>query len=123
MSLRFDDPAIPALDLNAMCAFGGRSLLVRLSTDAMSGAGLREGDLLVVDGDAPVRPGCVVLAMQHSDYICARFVVHEGRPCLAFEKARGQERVSLDGLDAIAGVVTWAIRRMDTQVGARLLPR
>lgn len=52
----------------------GRSLLLRVCGDSMLGAGIRHGDLLVVDREAVPRPGRIVVALLEGGFTLKRLV-------------------------------------------------
>ena len=109
-----DTQHLPLPGLNELLgADSARTLFVRIEGEQMAGAGLHDGDLLVVDKDAPIRPGSIVLARQHEDLFVARTVVHEGLPYFAFEPTHGQQRYPAGQSHTIVGVVTWAIRSLE----------
>jgi DNA polymerase V len=63
-----DDYVEASIDLNtALIPRPTSTFLMRVEGDAMRGAGIHHGDLLVVDRSVSARPGCTVVA------------VHEGR--------------------------------------------
>jgi DNA polymerase V len=52
----------------------GRTLLLRVCGDSMVGAGIRHGDLLVVDRNAVPRPGRIVVALLEGGFTLKRLV-------------------------------------------------
>jgi DNA polymerase V len=56
----------------------GRTLLLRVCGDSMVGAGIRHGDLLVVDREAPPRSGRIVVALLEGGFTLKRLVRRGG---------------------------------------------
>lgn len=57
-----DDFIDGALDLNDLIAHPAASFVVRVAGDSMAGAGIHDGDLLIVDRSREARPGHIVVA-------------------------------------------------------------
>jgi DNA polymerase V len=70
----------PATDLNALLIRDpARTLLLRVCGESMAGAGIRHGDLLVVDLGLPPEPGHIVVARIGDGFTLKRLVRHRGR--------------------------------------------
>ena len=52
------------------------TFLLRASGDSMIGAGIYDGDLLVVDRAEPIVPGRIVIARIYDEFTCKRLVRH-----------------------------------------------
>ena len=55
------------------------TFFLRVSGDSMTGAGIHDGDLLVVDRSLNPRPGRVVVAVLDGGFTLKRLVRHQGR--------------------------------------------
>ena len=58
---------------------------VRVSGDSMTGAGIHDGDILVVDRSRQAVDGSVVVARVNADFLVKRLVERDGRVLLAPE--------------------------------------
>jgi DNA polymerase V len=67
-----DDFADGTLDLNDLVAHPSASFLVRVSGQSMTGAGIDDGDLLVVDRSREARHGNIVIAVAHGEMTVKR---------------------------------------------------
>ena len=87
------------------------TFLLRVAGEALAEAGLRDGDLLVMDRAAPPLAGNVVLAVVEGVSVLAR-LGRDARGRLTVRAAgTGLGRPPDDAI-AIAGVARWAIRRL-----------
>jgi SOS-response transcriptional repressor LexA len=57
-------------------------VLVRVNTDAMAGAGILPGDLVIVERGRNTRPGDIVLAALDGEHVLRRYDVRSGQPVL-----------------------------------------
>lgn len=90
------------------------TFLLRVSGDCLAGAGVHDGDLLVVDRAAPPSTGSLVVAVVDGAFALRRLGRDaQGRRVLQSAHPEAPDR-SLDaGSDAtIWGVVRWAIHRL-----------
>ncbi|MCQ1056950.1 LexA family protein [Photobacterium sp. DNB23_23_1] len=53
------------------------TFFLKASGDSMMGAGIYDGDLLVVDRAEPVSPGRIVIARIYDEFTCKRLMRHE----------------------------------------------
>ncbi len=65
-----DDYVEASIDLNAALVPRPTStFLMRVEGDAMQGAGIQHGDLLVIDRSVAARPGCTVVAIHEGRFV------------------------------------------------------
>lgn len=86
------------------------TFFIRVEGDSMTEAGIFSGDLLVVDRAAPVRHGCVVVAILDGEFTVKRLNLRQSRPCLepanpAYDVIEIQEEMDF----RVWGVVRYAI--------------
>ena len=75
-----DDYVEVGIDLNEQLIHHPTStFFLRVSGDSMLGAGIHDGDLLVVDRSLDPRPGRVVVAVLDGAFTLKRLVRHQGR--------------------------------------------
>jgi DNA polymerase V len=75
-----DDYVEVGIDLNEQLIHHPTStFFLRVSGDSMLGAGIHDGDLLVVDRSLDARPGRVVVAVLDGAFTLKRLVRHRGR--------------------------------------------
>lgn len=86
--------------------------LVRAHGDSMIGAGIFDGDVLVVSRALTARHGDIVIAAINGDSFVKRFIVQSGQLVLCSENPRYPPRYILEGDELLIwGVVTDSIRR------------
>ena len=84
-----DDYVDVGIDLNEqLIRHPTSTFFLRVSGDSMTGAGIHDGDLLVVDRSLDPRPGRVVVAVLDGGFTLKRLVRHQGR--LRLEAANPQ---------------------------------
>ena len=101
------------LDLNSLLVRNPPStLFARMSGDSMEGAGICDGDLLVIDRALPLKDGDIAVAFVDGEFVARRFRRIAGGARLESEGAR-RETFSFSGEDGIDlfGVVTAIVRR------------
>ncbi|OAN11340.1 peptidase S24 [Photobacterium jeanii] len=54
------------------------TFMLRAAGDSMTGVGIYDGDLLVVDRAEPVVPGRIVIARIYDEFTCKRLIRHQG---------------------------------------------
>ena len=85
--------------------------IVTVAGDSMQGAGIWDGDLLVVDRSLEARHGDVVVAMLGGELTVKRLWLHSGSPVLHAENPAYPDIEILEGMAfEVWGVVTHAIR-------------
>ncbi len=82
---------------------------LRVHGDSMEGAGILDGDMVVVEPREPV-PGDIVVALIDGESTLKRYVVRDGRPCLVSENPRYPDLLPATEL-TVQAVVTGLIRR------------
>jgi len=81
-----EDYAERRIDLNKqLVRHPAATFLVRVVGDSMTGAGIRSGDVLVVDRSEEPREGNVVVAVVNGELVVKRFARAGGRPLLVAE--------------------------------------
>lgn len=90
------------------------TFLMRVRGDDLAGAGIRDGDLLVVDRAAPVTAGRVVVAVVDGAFALRRVGRDaDGRRVLQSAHPDAPDRALAAGAEAtLWGVVRWAIHRL-----------
>lgn len=90
------------------------TFLMRVQGDALAGAGIRDGDLLVVDRAAPVTAGSLVVAVSAGAFALRRVGRDlQGRRVLqAVDPATPDPVRRADGEVALWGVARWVIHRL-----------
>ena len=116
VSAGFPSPAADyveaSLDLNELLVkHPAATFFVRCSGDSMTGAGIYQGDILVVDRSVEPRDGMIVVAAIGGEFTVKRLSIKEGEAWLmpenpAYKPIKAGEGVEL----AIWGVVTSSIR-------------
>lgn len=100
-----------ALDAAAVLRARPRSFALRVRGQAMVGAGICDGDLVVGEFTPEARPGAVVVALMDGEAVLRRVATRGGRICLISENPNLRESVSLDEV-VIQGVVHTVVRRV-----------
>ena len=90
------------------------SLVMRVSGHSMSGAGILDGDLLVVDRSLAARPGHVVVATLDGEMTIKRLRrLRDGRMALKAEHPDYPERIICEEAPAeVWGVVVGVVRKL-----------
>lgn len=87
--------------------------LLRAGGDSMQGAGIFDGDVLVVDRSIEPRPGMIVVATVRGDFTCKRLEAEAGQPVLRAENPRYPDiRIAPGEELEVFGVVVAAVRRL-----------
>ena len=75
-----DDYVEVGIDLNdQLIRHPTSTFFLRVSGDSMTGAGIHDGDLLVVDRSLEARPGQIVVAVLDGAFTLKRLARHQGR--------------------------------------------
>lgn len=108
-----EDYVESALDLNEhLIAHKEATFFVRVRGDSMIGAGIRNGDLLVVDRAREAKDGDIVIAVVDGELTVKRLNQRGAHPCLMSENPCYSPIELKDGQElTIWGVVTSAIHR------------
>lgn len=89
------------------------SFLLTVRGDSMIGAGIYEGDLVIVRCQATALPGDIVVALRGEEATVKRFGVADGRPCL---RAENPAYDPIYGPFEVIGKVVGLLRRYGTEV-------
>lgn len=88
--------------------------LVRAAGDSMLGAGIHDGDLLVVDRSREAEQGDIVIAAVNNEPLVKRLSSRDGLPVLLSENDRYAPRYILEGDELLIwGVVRFSVRCHD----------
>ena len=100
------------LDLNDLCVRRpAATFLMQATGNAMTGAGIFDGDVLVVDRSMKAWHGCLVIAEVAGEHLVRRLQL-KPRPGLLAENEEYHPIWMDDEVPAhVYGVVTWTIRR------------
>ena len=98
------------LDLNElMIRHPSATYFVRASGDSMTGAGIGDGDLLVVDSAKSAKHGDIVIASVYGEFTVKRLQTHPVLQLIPMNPAYRPITVNGDELD-IFGVVTFIVK-------------
>ena len=108
------DAANEGIDLNeALVRNRQATFFMRVNSDAMEGAGIRAGDVVIVDRAMEAKNGKVIIAMLDGELLIRQLVVHSGTKKLVPATARlAPIDISAASHFAIWGVVTYVIHNM-----------
>lgn len=103
-----DDYVERSLDLGeALVENEEATFYVRVAGDSMTGAGIHDGDILVVDRSVEPAEGDVVIAALGGELTVKRYEVQGGRPCLVPE-AEGHDPIPVrEGQE----LIVWGVAR------------
>ncbi len=109
-----DDYIETALDLNTyLIRNPAATFMVRVSGESMTGAGINDGDVLVVDRSEQPAHGRIVVAVLDGELTVKRLVMKGGQTMLAPENPRYQPIAVSEGQDLhVWGVVTGVVRKL-----------
>jgi len=107
-----DDYLEGRIDLNQhLIKHPAATFFVRVSGDSMTGAGIHDGDLLIVDRAAEVTSGCIVVARVHDEFTLKRIRKDGRRVFLVPENPQYPPIEVTEGSDfEIWGRVTGSVR-------------
>lgn len=102
-----------SLDLNEYLLRNPVSMFIfSVAGDSMSGAGIQEGDKVIVDRALTPKNRDIVVAVVESEYTLKRLITTRGRPELHPENPEYKPRIFADSEQLeIWGVVTGVVRR------------
>ena len=106
------DSGVTRLDLNDVLIRNQQAtFLMRVAGDAMRGAGIEAGDLVLVDRSVEAQHGHVVIAVVEHEFVCRRLVVVGDVPRLRGHDDR--DTVPREGEELrVWGVVTTVIKAL-----------
>ncbi|MEF2231910.1 MAG: translesion error-prone DNA polymerase V autoproteolytic subunit [Pseudodesulfovibrio sp.] len=109
-----DDYVETALDLNRyLVANPAATFMVRVCGDSMTGAGIRDGDVLVVDRSRDPVPGRIVVAVLDGELTVKRLCRRRGRIVLMPENDVYEPIEVREGQElTVWGVVTGVVRKL-----------
>jgi DNA polymerase V len=109
-----DDYIETALDLNTYLVRNpAATFMVRVSGDSMTGAGINDGDILVVDRSGEPAHGKIVVAVLDGELTVKRLLLKEGQAVLAPENPRYRPiTVGAEQDLHVWGVVSGVVRRL-----------
>lgn len=109
-----EDHIEATLSLDELCIrHPAATYLLRAAGDSMQGAGIFNGDVLVVDRSIEPRPGMIVVATVRGDFTCKRLEAESGQPVLRAENPRYPDiRIAAGEELEVFGVVVAAVRRL-----------
>lgn len=101
------------LDLNELCVrHPATTYYVRARGESMSGAGIDDGDILVVDRSLLAEHGDIVIAAIDGEFTVKRLRHHNGQVQLVPENPAFRPRtLTLAEQSEFFGVVTWIIKQ------------
>lgn len=103
------------LDLNEfLIAHPAATFFVRAEGDSMNGAGIQDGDYLIVDRAIQARNGMVIVAVLNGEFTVKRLRQSEGMVFLEAENPNYKRLEVTEDMDfEVWGVVTSVIHRYD----------
>jgi DNA polymerase V len=109
-----DDYIETALDLNTyLIRNPAATFMVKVGGDSMTGAGINDGDVLIVDRSGQPAHGKIVVAVLDGELTVKRLVMKDGRTMLAPENPRYQPIVVADEQELhVWGVVSGVVRKL-----------
>lgn len=108
-----DDFVDLKLDLNEhLVKHPAATFFVKVSGDSMLGAGIHDGDILVVDRSLEVHNGAIIIAALHGELMVKRYKIIQGKTFLHPENtAYKPVEVTRDMEFAVWGVVSYVIHK------------
>lgn len=102
------------LDLNKLVIKNPASTFyLRVSGESMSGDGISDGDLLVVDRSVEPYDNCIAVCMLDGEFTLKRVELHEDHALLIPSNARYKPiRVTAENQFAVWGVVRYVIKKL-----------
>jgi DNA polymerase V len=109
-----DDYAENVLDLGSLVIHHPEATFyVRVTGDSMKGAGIADGDILVVDRALPAAHGSIIIAMVSGEFTVKHLYVKEGTMLLLPANSLYKPiSISEDTDFQVWGVVTYSIRKV-----------
>lgn len=114
----FPSPAVGelngTLDLNQLCVrHPAATYFVRARGDSMTGAGIDDGDILVVDRSAKANNGAIIIASLEGEFTVKRLRMHQGKVELLPENPRYTPiTITPESGAEFFGVVTFIIKKV-----------
>ena len=117
----FPSPAVGelsgTLDLNSLCVkHPAATYFVRARGESMAGAGINDGDILVVDRSVTVTNLAIIIAALNGDFTVKRLIQEDGKVFLQPENdAYTPIEITPESGAEFFGVVTYVIKKMAHQ--------
>lgn len=117
----FPSPAVGelngTLDLNRLCVkHPAATYFVRARGESMAGAGINDGDILVVDRSVTVTNRAIIIAALNGDFTVKRLIQEDGKVFLQPENdAYTPIEITPESGAEFFGVVTYVIKKMAHQ--------
>lgn len=86
-----------------------RTFALRVCGDSMTGAGILDGDIVILEHGLPARPGDIVAAAIDGEVTLKRLILKNGQPCLRAENPRYPDLIPAHDL-VIEGVFRALLR-------------
>ena len=107
-----DDYVDKAIDLNDLVSHPAATFIMRVDGSSMSGAGIRNGDLLIVDRAVRAEDGSIIVAAFNGELIVRRLKIHNKRHYLVSENPEHRPlEIHPEADFEIHGVVTYSISK------------
>ena len=108
-----DDHWEAKLDLNEhLVQHPSSTFFVRVSGDSMIGAGINDGDVLVVDRSLVCKEGCIIIGVVNGELTVKRFFKRDAVVALVAENPKYQDIIVTEEMDfRIWGIVTTVIHK------------
>ena len=107
-----DDYIDSVLDLNDLVTHPEATFIMRVETDSMKGAGIYNGDLLIVDRSVEAKDGKVVVGALNGELIIGRLSVKNKRHFLVSEDGEYRPfEIHPESDFMVHGVVTYSIKK------------
>nr|WKV17801.1 Error-prone repair protein UmuD [Pseudomonas sp. AU10] len=85
--------------------------LAKIQGDSMQGAGIYNGDLVIVDRSKTARHGDIVIAALNAECVCKRLHDRDGQVVLMAENPKFPPRYVMEGDELVIwGVVNYSVR-------------
>lgn len=109
-----DDHIEATLSLDELCVrHPASTFFLRVSGDSMTGLGIFDGDVLVVDRSLSPQPGMVVVAIVRGDFTCKQLDVEQGLPVLRAANSNYPDIRLGEGEELeVFGVVAFCIHKL-----------
>lgn len=109
-----EDHVDGVLDLNALLIDNKpATYLIRVSGNSMQGAGILDGDIVIVDASKKPRSNDIVIASISNDFLVKRWIVEKGSTYLKAEHPDyPATKIGQDDEVTVFGVVTGVVRKM-----------
>lgn len=105
-----------ALDLNELLiSKPAATYLLKVEGDSMSGIGIYDGSILVVDKSIEANPGDVVVATVGGEFLVKTLIRSKSGKYRLRPEAEGYATIDIDEDSTIWGVVTWVLKKSNVR--------